>query len=291
MAQIFSPKQVAGAIGVSESSVKRWCDQGILPTVKTAGGHRRVPMSGVVEFVRQRQLGIPHPEMLGLPVRSSGPLNSTESTTLLYGGLKDGDYRACRDWVLQAVLSGYSLAEILDEGVRDCLVRLGESWSRGELEVYRERRSCENLIRLVHELRETAEIQVDGPSAIGGTLPQDPYTLSTKMAELVLAELGWNANALGCGIPIESMIDAIRQQRPRLFWLALSVPISPEDPLVEDLLRLYAACGPSTALVVGGRGFSEPLRSRIKYTAFCESFQRLRDFAQVIYRRPSTVKS
>jgi predicted site-specific integrase-resolvase len=29
---LLTPKQVARAIGVSESSLKRWCDKGVLPT-------------------------------------------------------------------------------------------------------------------------------------------------------------------------------------------------------------------------------------------------------------------
>jgi excisionase family DNA binding protein len=50
----LSPRQVAEAIGVSESSLKRWCDSGLIPTRRTAGGHRRVPVAGVVAFLRER---------------------------------------------------------------------------------------------------------------------------------------------------------------------------------------------------------------------------------------------
>ena len=38
MNELVSPKQVAHAMGVSESSLKRWCDQGLIPTVRTAAG-------------------------------------------------------------------------------------------------------------------------------------------------------------------------------------------------------------------------------------------------------------
>jgi len=38
----YSPKQVAQRLGVSESSVKRWLDQGVVPVLRTAGGHRRI---------------------------------------------------------------------------------------------------------------------------------------------------------------------------------------------------------------------------------------------------------
>ncbi|OYW17913.1 MAG: hypothetical protein B7Z55_11620, partial [Planctomycetales bacterium 12-60-4] len=72
--ELLTPKQVAVAIGVSESSLKRWCDRGILPTVRTAGGHRRIPTSGVLKFLQQSGHPLVQPEVLGLP-RLDRPTN------------------------------------------------------------------------------------------------------------------------------------------------------------------------------------------------------------------------
>ncbi|MFN9880569.1 MAG: helix-turn-helix domain-containing protein, partial [Planctomycetota bacterium] len=52
MKELFTPKQIAKAIQVSESSIKRWCDQGLIATSYTAGGHRRVQVSAFLEFVK-----------------------------------------------------------------------------------------------------------------------------------------------------------------------------------------------------------------------------------------------
>ena len=49
----YSPKQVAERLGVSESSVKRWLDQGVVPVLRTAGGHRRISEESVEELLRQ----------------------------------------------------------------------------------------------------------------------------------------------------------------------------------------------------------------------------------------------
>ena len=42
MKPLLSPKELADAIGVSESSIKRWVDNGEIQATKTSGGHRRI---------------------------------------------------------------------------------------------------------------------------------------------------------------------------------------------------------------------------------------------------------
>lgn len=70
MRDLLTPKQVARALDVSESSIKRWCDKGVIPTQYTAGRHRRIPMSGLLSFLRDSKYELAHPEALGLPPTS-----------------------------------------------------------------------------------------------------------------------------------------------------------------------------------------------------------------------------
>ena len=70
MRDLLTPKQVARALDVSESSVKRWCDKGAIPTQYTAGGHRRIPLAPLLQLVREGSYQLIHPEALGLPATS-----------------------------------------------------------------------------------------------------------------------------------------------------------------------------------------------------------------------------
>ena len=52
--RFLSPRQLAVAIGVSESSLKRWADDGRLAVERTAGGHRRIPLPEAVRWFPAR---------------------------------------------------------------------------------------------------------------------------------------------------------------------------------------------------------------------------------------------
>ena len=66
----LSPRQVAQAVGVSESSLKRWCDRGDIRVTKTAGGHRRIDRRVVVRYLRERGFEAKKPDLMELAKES-----------------------------------------------------------------------------------------------------------------------------------------------------------------------------------------------------------------------------
>jgi hypothetical protein len=70
----LSPRDLAWAIGSSESSLKRWVDDGQIIATRTDGGHRRIVLPEAVRFVRESKQPLMHPEALGLASLSGGML-------------------------------------------------------------------------------------------------------------------------------------------------------------------------------------------------------------------------
>lgn len=288
---LVSPKQVAQAIGVSESSLKRWCDQGLIPTIKTAGGHRRLPVNGVLAYLRTSGHILVAPEILGLPPATTGGADRKLSTgrDRLLQALVDGDEALCVQIVLNLYLARYSMSQICDQVLTSAFVEIGERWGCGTVAVYQERRSCELCHRVMHEVRRALpELPANAPMAVGGTLDGDPYTLASGMVELVLRDQGWRACSLGNMLPFATLRAALCDTQPRLFWLSIA-SIQDEATFYDEFERLsQLASERRAALVVGGKALTEDVRKRMHYSAYCDTFEHLADFARTVRPRGET---
>lgn len=285
MKDTLTPKQVAQAIGVSEASLKRWCDKGVLPATRTAGGHRRLPVAGVVQWLRETGHAVVQPEVLGLP-SNTGSADATldRSAALFESGLRCGDTERCRQIVLNLFRTSHSIASICDEVIAPAFHSIGSAWQHGEVEVYQERRGCEISLGLIREMRNLLPAPAaTAPYAIGGTLSDDPYSLPNAMVEVALLEAGWRAESHGSGNPASTLAAAIRDRRPRLFWLSASTIGSMDAWLDEYRLLATSAEAAGVPFVVGGRAMVADVRRQISYAAHCDRLAHLISFAQAIH--------
>ena len=283
MHDLLTPKQVANAIDVSESSVKRWCDKGVIPTQYTAGGHRRIALAGLLEFLRRQQCQVVRPELLGLP-SNTGRTNRVidRATQQLTEALISGHEEESRRLVWDLYLAEHSISKICDAVIAPAFQTIGSLWECGAAEVFQERRGCEIALNILRELRSVTPIPAgDAPKAIGGASEGDQYSLATAMAEIVLRDAKWNAVSLGDNLPMATLGEAIKTHRPRLFWLSCS-HLGDEDQFLNEYTQLFDEFGMDVAFVVGGRALTERLRKRMNYAAFCDNMQHLQSFAQAM---------
>ncbi|MCA9027711.1 MAG: B12-binding domain-containing protein [Planctomycetaceae bacterium] len=284
MSRTFSPKQVATAIGVSESSLKRWCDRGLIRMEKTAGGHRRLSLESVTAFIREQGRSLAHPELLGFPVATGQTERSLDAArTCLLDAFLQADEPLCRTIILDLHLAGHSAATICDQVITAVFHEVGKLWETNQVEVYQERQACELGIRVVHELRYLIPmVSENRPLALGGTLDGDPYTLAVTMAEVVLKEAGWNARSMGHMLPFETIRTAVERHRPGLLWLSVSA-IRNEDRFCDEMHRLFElANARGTAVVLGGRALQPEIRRRLRYTTYCDTYQHLSDISRML---------
>ena len=277
----LSPKQVARAIGVSESSLKRWCDSGRIPTSRTAGGHRRLRVADVVRFVREEQHPLAAPEVLGLPAVTDGAqLGLRRGGERLADALLAGQDEAARRLLFDLYLAGHSLSVLCDQVIAVALHEIGHRWECRTADVYQERRSCEIMQQVLSEFRRLIAPAEPEWTALGGTLEGDHYTLPGAMAELVLRDSGWSATNLGSSIPAESLAGAVATQSPRMFWISVS-HFGDEAQFVARFAIVAEACRRAgTILVVGGQKLADSVRQQLDFTSHCDTMQQLESLAR-----------
>lgn len=290
----FSPKQVAQRLGVSESSVKRWLDQGAVPIVRTAGGHRRVSQESVDRLLEQLKTTSGFPRLSvgpdDAPAIASTATAPGESVSLDTRGVEeiaeafrvallDGQESICRRLIDSLIDRGHSPSTAADLLITPAMHGFGHLWERGELAIYQERRACGIAIELVGALKRQVPTNPDGAVAIGGAPEGDNYQLPTAMVELAMCECGWNAKSLGCNLPMPEFAAAVIEYRPRVLWISLSY-LADEHKFVRDFNAMVDSLPGQTAVLIGGRAATDSLRPRLRYTGHCDSIRHLVDLAR-----------
>lgn len=281
----LSPKDLADVIGVSESSLKRWVDEGRLAASRTAGGHRRIPMHEAVRFIRQTNADVVKPELLGLPDLDDGPVKgvlSGKADAALYDALASANADLSRGLIFAFLVKTRSLAEVCDGPVSHAMHRIGELWLHSDRGILVEHRASEICTQTLHQVRQVLRpVGSDAPLAIGGSPSGETHALPSLMASLVLQEVGYRDQNLGANTPIESLVLAAREQRASLIWLSVSTAES--RSVVFDQFAPLVACARDlgAAIVLGGRGvLGHPLPAQTENVHVVNSMSELAALAR-----------
>ena len=257
MESFLSPRDLALAIGVSESSLKRWVDTRALRAVKTEGGHRRIPVSEAVRFIRAHRAVVVRPDLLRIQDLSDEVLAAAAEDLdgkRLEAALMADDVRTARGLILGGYLQGTPVAALFDGPLRKALTNIGDLWHSDDGGIVTEHRATDTCIQALHLLRVTmVEPVPDAPVALTAALAGDPYLLPALIASIVATEAGFLARNLGPDTPTKSLVRAIETMRPRLVCISLSIPRKSESlsALLGPVIETSSAL--DVHLVVGGR--------------------------------------
>ena len=273
---VFSPKKVATSIGVSESSLKRWCDSGFLNAMKTAGGHRRIPRSEVISFIKRKKLKLVKPQTIGLPefddIVVSGP---QDAITQFHAALVANSPETCRKLMVLLFLEGLEVADIFDQVVSPAFHRISGARAAGRVEIHQERQACGVCLESIRQLSDL--LTPPKPSArlaIGGAISGDHFEIPTQAIEVTMASLGWRAFSLGYDLALSSLLQAARENLPDLLWVSISRLNEPGRAVIA--LNEFASRMPSkTTVVLGGTAVTADIRKGITHAICCDNFSQM----------------
>ncbi|MDG2030559.1 MAG: hypothetical protein P8J45_06095 [Phycisphaerales bacterium] len=287
MTDFVSPKDLANAIGASESSLKRWVDGGLLGVHRTAGGHRRIPVTEAVHFIRTRKLKVVRPDLLGLSpaLELDAEMSADqEHGDRLLSHLTEGKLVQARGLITTLFLQGTPIAQIADGPILHALEEIGKIWRHDREGILIEHRALEACISAVNVLLPllAPNISEKPMCAIGSSLPNDPYILPNILVTAVLTECGFNPTNLGANLPISLLCSEARRLRPSLVWVSASVVDDSKSSSSEldELAREVLAW--NGTLAIGGREAHRLQLSDSDAISLCSNMEELAALAQRI---------
>jgi excisionase family DNA binding protein len=279
---LLTPLQAARALGLSESSVRRLCDQGALESERTAGGHRRIRPGAVSAYARRAAAGsVVSPDQARAAAGRGGRfVDQAELVQRVAGALIAGDRALLRGLLRDLSVSGYSAAYVSDRVLAPALAKLGEQWCEGTLSVYREHRASEMVLECLAEGRRTEEPSARKRRALCAAPEGDPNSLASAMAAWVLAECGYVTVTLGANMPFDGLDEAVCELRPHLLVLSIS-HVEDVGECVTRCRSLYARTDEySCLLALGGRALTPALRTQLRADFFGDTLTNLADYAK-----------
>jgi excisionase family DNA binding protein len=281
----LSTAQVAQALGVGVSTVKRWVDEGLLPAERTPGGHRKLYFSDVMRLVRSGRLPGIDVSVLGV-----GKVPSTSTLSLkLFEALRRGDSSRVQRLVVGAYRSGLAIETLADEVVAPAMHRIGHDWVEGRLDVYEEHRGTQAISAALFALKALVNRSAlrHRPLALGAAPEGDWTLLPSLLAELILLDLGWQVVNLGPNTPWESLAKAIGELQPKLVWVSAShCPDAAGLPgRLQALIRQVQRLGGT--VILGGRGFPPEVKAQFPAELFGERLSDLARLARTLHPLPA----
>ena len=247
----FTAPQLARMLGVNESTVKRWIDRGILHSIRTPGGHRRIREGDLQAFLASQDTARKHSYVLARRHKEVSGEPWRKYYELHYGR----EHRKAREYLTASFLSLGSVRQVITTIVAPMLVEVGEAWHRGEIDIADEHRVTflvrSDLLTLGTLLPSPKR---HAPHAVFACVPEDNHELALVLLSLVAQEAGWETTVLGINVPANQIEVECASNPTDLIILAKIYPKAADAGYVRTLRTLPHAR--DIPIVIGGSGWS-----------------------------------
>jgi len=283
MKRSYSTKDLAKMWDVSESTIKRWADAGLLKCQKTIGGHRKFDIDEVSRFQN-------HSGLVALQRRAlkedgdAGDLENILSApdfpriVQLYKEKSlAGQERAVADLVTQAFLHGMSMPTICEKIIKPAMWEIGELWREGKAEVFEEHLATFATIQALTELQALVpKKRSQNRLALVGCSEGEFHQVATMMVRYLLEAEGWKVISLGTHTPLFSFSDAINKFKPELVCISTTI-VDNLERVARDFNALQrTASRHGTRVVVGGMALeNEATRARLRGALYVSTLYEL----------------
>jgi len=282
----LTTRDVARLLHVSEATVKRWADVGLLLPNKTVGGHRRFSIESIAQLRRKQGIapGAQSPKKGSRKRLVPGrlPLAENFSEVLLAG--KEAE---ATGQLIDAYLQNDALANLFDTTITHAMHRVGDLWFNGAITIADEHLATRLLINALQKLRGiVVPGEATGLKAICCGIEGDLHELPIHLAEMIFESEGWNTFNLGPNTPLFALRDMVAQKRPQLVCISGRTIVDLDRGTAEYAQFRKVIEKIDGTAVLGGEGFRDPsLRQRFPAEFYAESFGELSTFVKELTKK------
>ena len=285
----LTTKGVAKLLQVSEATVKRWADSGLLQSQKTVGGHRRFSLNAVAHL--RGQLGIgPGTHTLSPQTAHDRQTVILPSTAQFAEMLLRADEKAAGAVLVQAYLNGAPLTTLFDETITGAMHEIGDLWFKGSITVADEHLATRVITTALQTLSGAImPVPPSGLKAICCGIEGDLHELPVQLARIILESEGWEVHSLGPNTPLFALSEMVSRRRPQLVCIAAR-SISDLGRATAEYSQLRKITGKlGVSVVIGGEGFRDPaFRERFPSEFYADNFAGFAKFIDALVRESSS---
>ena len=281
----LTTRDVATLLLVSEATVKRWADNGLLLPVKTVGGHRRFSMQSIARLRREQGIApAAQPTKAAGNNMVSGRLPSAERFSELL--LSDNEAEATAQ-LIDAYLQSHALATLFDETITKAMHRVGDLWFNGTITIADEHLATRVMLSALQKLRGiVVRGQATGLRAVTCGIEGDLHELPVHLAEIIVESEGWDVSNLGPNTPLFTLRDMVARKKPDLVCISARSIVDLDRATTEyaQLRKVIEKINGTT--VLGGEAFRDSnLRQRFPADFYAESFEGLSTFVKELAKK------
>ena len=252
----LTTKQVARFLSVSEATVKRWADDGVLEPQKTVGGHRRFGIESIARLRRDRNLKSDSLSIAKLSRKKTKPLPSSDHFLRL---ILAGDELEAGATLVEAYLAHHSLWALLQTTITEAMHKLGDLWLKGSVTIADEHMATRVVLTAIQKLRGVMlPHEPNGRTALCCAIEGELHELPVHLVELIFESEGWQVINLGANTPLFSLQELVSKQRPQVVCISART-IADLDRATAEFTQLRRVANRLAAkIVLGGEAFRNP---------------------------------
>jgi methanogenic corrinoid protein MtbC1 len=178
----------------------------------------------------------------------------TNNDKIFLEALLNGNRTKASKILKTALNKGESVEDIYENLIKPSLYEVGVLWETGKISVATEHLASAVVEALLNEMYyNILSFYPKEKKAIVSCVENEYHQIGSRMVADIFELNGWNTSFLGANTPTKELIRFTKDAKPDI--LALSLTLSHNLPLLEQMLHSIRQELPNTPVIIGGQAF------------------------------------